>query len=408
MPPLYSPEIDALLELIQQTGQLPQQQAPVALPSPNTFRIGQGPAQTLDERPIGDNFSEQFPGGGSFTALPAGQAGLFGGPEGILGIKQPDPQMVARGRAIQQRETSEAGLMRLREFVSTPQGKLLFEHLGKLDPGIQATMVGRLMGQPEGGITTKAQREMEQFQTKERFKAGLRGEAEQRKKAAKTIAEDRGYHWLDPNTGEPLASDTTIVEANRVKAKRVNQQQFNTAQSALNGLQLLTDYESLAKRLPYAKQPSIPGVVGAGLTIGYMRARREPIIAELDSLSTSITQLAQAFGGDRRITKEERALLFQAVPKDYESVPSAIQRIETTRKALLGIAKRLDIPVPQELRGEVEAAGPGVPVKGKQPTPTQAPTAGLPPAGQHKNRVIRDTQTGQRLMSNGTSWVPLR
>src|SRR3990167_10360935 len=136
MPPLYNPEIDALLELIQQTGQIPQAQAPV-VPSTNQFRIGQGEWQNLDERSIGQSYSEQFPGGGSFTTLPAGQAGLFGGPEGILGIKQPDPQMVARGRAIQQQETSEAGLMRLREFVSTPQGKLLFEHLGKLDPGIQ-------------------------------------------------------------------------------------------------------------------------------------------------------------------------------------------------------------------------------------------------------------------------------
>src|SRR3990167_5418106 len=340
MPPLYNPEIDALLELIQQTGQLPQQQAPVALPSPNTFRIGQGPLQTLDERLIGDSYSEQFPGGGSFSTLPARQAGLFGGPEGILGIKQPDPQLVARGRTIRQNEAFQG-------FLQSPIGQTVLANIGKLDPNIQSEILGRLTG---GAIRPQAGPDkMGEFEAKERFKAGLRREGEQIKAAAKTISEERGFIWVNPKTGEELAPDTPLEEA-RKTGQRLTPGQSKDMINAISALTTVKDYTRLLKELKLPEGVSL----GRGLSLKFARTplgqgQEKTLARRYAALQARLTPITRAFGADSRVAEGERQRLEAAVPGDFDNRESAEGVLRDLGMAIETVIKFSKVPIPPEL-----------------------------------------------------------
>src|SRR3990167_6628926 len=341
MPPLYNPEIDALLELIQQTGQIPQAQAPV-VPSTNQFRIGQGEWQNLDERSIGQSYSEQFPGGGSFTTLPAGQAGLFGGPEGILGIKQPDPQMVARGRAIQQQEQFHG-------FLRTPMGQQLMANITKLDPGIQSQILGRLTGGAIGPQDSRGQREMGTFQAKERFKAGLRREGEQIKAAAKTVSEERGFIWVNPKTGEELAPDTPLEEA-RKTGQRLTPGQSKDMINAISALTTVKDYTRLLKELKLPEGVSL----GRGLSLKFARTplgqgQEKTLARRYAALQARLTPITRAFGADSRVAEGERQRLEAAVPGDFDNRESAEGVLRDLGMAIETVIKFSKVPIPPEL-----------------------------------------------------------
>ena len=293
---------------------------------------------------------------------------MFGGPEGILGIKQPDPQMVARGRAIQQQEQFHG-------FLRTPMGQQLMANITKLDPGIQSQILGRLTGGAIGPQASREQREMETFQGKERFKAGLRREGEQAKAAAKTVSEERGYQWVDPQTGELLAPDTPLQEARKV-GQRLTPAQSKDMINAISALRTVKDYTSLLKELKLPE--GMP--LSRGLSLKFARTPlgsgpERTLARRYAALQARLTPITRAFGADSRVAEGERQRLEAAVPGDFDTRESAEGVLRDLGMAIGTVVKFSKVPLPPELLetlAEIKQEGfllsPQATPAGKQPT----------------------------------------
>jgi hypothetical protein len=133
------------------------------------------------------------------------------------------------------------------------------------------------------------------------------------------------------------------------------------------------------------------------LNLALLETQGDPNVRRLTALQGAIANLARATGDTANIAVAERQMLLQMLPTFGDSRDSAL--------AVLAQAERV-------VNAILEARG--FPTGGKLPPPPTAPNPNsqqmfinLPDAAANKNREMRDPVTGERVFSNGTTWIPI-
>jgi hypothetical protein len=161
-------------------------------------------------------------------------------------------------------------------------------------------------------------------------------------------------------------------------------------------------------RYTLQKAMETAGLVGPGKA-----ANTQALMAGLGKLTLSGIKTS-GLGGGNGFTDKDRAFLQSAVSGEIDSTPENLLRVADMSERIARANHKKGLDITSRWKGNA-ALGPVVqdtqiapiPESSASPAPSQAmPT--LPPAQQHKGRVIRDTATGKMLKSNGMSWVEVK
>ena len=217
-----------------------------------------------------------------------------------IGIPQAPEQKATTEDKTRQKETIElAKLSKILDEAKTPadvKSMILKRHFPSLQKEEKAGKLETFKQQKETQteIATNAQRE-------------------------KFVLENQS-NLFKKGTGEPLMLadpeimlDTKSVLKNYVPLKPENakdKRQLDGVASLVDGFK-----SSLMEIKPLlsSTKKGIPGRLGAGTEIAYLRAKGDPRVRKMDALGAQITQLARGFGGDSRVSDAEMARLDKAI-----------------------------------------------------------------------------------------------
>jgi len=167
--------------------------------------------------------------------------------------------------------------------------------------------------------------------------------------------------WYNKETGEPAGIDRIgSLDELHQKSMKLNTTQLADAQSLPQLQGLVTSYERLAKELPLS-EVGVMSRAGGYANMKAMRIAGEPVMEDLDSINARIANLATAFGGDKRVSDKEMALLKGAVIQDGDTAPGVQRKLNNLNQFMNTRVRSSGLPWLQKKEQAQTQAAPATP-----------------------------------------------